>query len=75
MQVDLRRLRELAGAQVAIEVAVERLRQIAETTFAEALGALNIETLDQDPLRFHAATRALESVIDALNPEGTETDY
>jgi hypothetical protein len=66
MRLDLRTLSNLAGRPIAVEVAVERLRQIAGEVFSETLAALDLDTLRSDPARFHAATRAVERAIEAL---------
>jgi hypothetical protein len=66
MHLDLRTLSHIAGRPVAVEVAVERLRQIAGEVFSEAVAALDLETLRSDPARFHAATRAVESALEAM---------
>jgi hypothetical protein len=66
MHLDLRTLSDIAGRAVAAEVAIERLREIAHTTFAGALDALTAETLARDPERFHAAMRAVQAAADAL---------
>jgi hypothetical protein len=66
MQFDLRTLTLIAGRPVATEVAIERLREIAQATFDETFSALNIDTLHRDPARFHAATRAVKAAFDAL---------
>lgn len=66
MQLDLRTLSHIAGRQVAVEAAVERLRQIAQATFSEALSALDLDTLRDDPARFHAVSRGVEQMVRAL---------
>ena len=74
MHLDLRTLSNVAGRPVAIEVAVQRLRQIAGAVFAEALGALDINTLRSDPARFHAAAHVIEKALEVLHGSDAE-DY
>lgn len=66
MQLDLRTLSEVAGHPAAVEVAIERLREIAQAAFAETLTALDVDTLRRDPTRFHNATRAVKAMVETL---------
>ena len=66
MHLDLRTLSNIAGRPIAVEVAVDRLRQIAGEVFSEAVAALDLDTLRSYPARFHAATRAVERALEAM---------
>jgi hypothetical protein len=66
MHLDLRTLSDIAGRPVAVEAAIERLRQLSQQVFSETLAALDIDTLRNDPARFHAAARAVEAALEAL---------
>ena len=66
MQIDLRTLSNVAGRPMAVEVAVERLQQIARGVFSEAVAAIDVNTLTNDPSRFHAAARAVKDALEAL---------
>ena len=68
MQLDLRSLSDIAGRGVAVDVAVERLRQIAQAAFSEALAAIDSDTLRHDPARFEAATRAVQQALLVTRP-------